>query len=390
MASAAWRAKSDVRCFRITDLEDLLQQRGRVLQLVHEEAQEVAQKFGTPRRTVIAEIGSAIQLSDEDLIPNQPSLILFSRRGYIKRMPGNTFAVQNRGGKGKQLTQPVLPVSMCSLGLACLTQVRTCRQHASCCKPGQRYLLCVAVLVYQQRNRNQWRELLSCLLGDAGQIGAKLKGNDVVEDVLHVMDHDHVLFFTADGVARSIRAHQIPLASRTALGTAITQVGAANFIPVSACCNLGGHARLTLRQWRTALCGGVPSTTCCCFQACASWAKSSLRRGLPAAMSGCNQLCAARTAALPALAPPIVCPERSLLVLCRQHLHRWWTVLVLVQVLPIKKDDVIAAMLPVSDFLKDKFLVLCTEKGVVKKTPLSAFADVRSSGIAAIKLRVGT
>ena len=60
------------------------------------------------------------------------------------------------------------------------------------------------------------------------------------------------------------------------------------------------------------------------------------------------------------------------------------------QVLPIKKDDVIAAMLPVSDFLKDKFLVLCTEKGVVKKTPLSAFADVRSSGIAAIKLRVGT
>ena len=59
------------------------------------------------------------------------------------------------------------------------------------------------------------------------------------------------------------------------------------------------------------------------------------------------------------------------------------------QVLPIKKDDVIAAMLPVGDFLKDKFLVLCTEKGLVKKTSLSAFADVRSSGIAAIKLRVG-
>ena len=108
---------------RITDLEDLLQQRGRVLQMVHEEAQEVAQKFGTPRRTVIAETGCATQLSDEDLIPNQPSLILFSRRGYIKRMLGNTFAVQNRGGKGKQLTQPVLPLSMCSPGLACQTQV---------------------------------------------------------------------------------------------------------------------------------------------------------------------------------------------------------------------------------------------------------------------------
>ena len=74
-------------------------------------------------------------------------------------------------------------------------------------------------------------ELLDCLLGDAGQIGAKLKGNDVVEDVLHVMDHDHVLFFTADGVARSIRAHQIPPASRTAQGTAITQVGTASLTP---------------------------------------------------------------------------------------------------------------------------------------------------------------
>ena len=82
-------------------------------------------------------------------------------------------------------------------------------------------------------------ESLDCLLGYAGHIGAKLKGNDVVEDVLHVMDHDHVLFFTADGVARSIRAHQIPPASRTALGTAITQVGTACCIPVSASGNLG-------------------------------------------------------------------------------------------------------------------------------------------------------
>lgn len=104
---------------RITDLEDLLQQRGRVLQMVHEEAQEVAQKFGTPRRTAIAETGSATQLSNEDLIPNQPSLILFSRRGYIKRMPGNTFAVQHRGGKGKRLTQPVLPLSWLTFALHC-------------------------------------------------------------------------------------------------------------------------------------------------------------------------------------------------------------------------------------------------------------------------------
>ena len=149
VAAAVWRA-TRLMCaaFRIIDLEDLLQRQSRIYQVVHEEAQEIAQKFGTPRRTVVAETGSATLLSDEDLIPNQPSLILFSRRGYIKRMPGNTFAVQNRGGKGKQLTQPLPTLSMCSPGPACQRQVCTCRQHARCCKPGQSYWLCVAVLVY--------------------------------------------------------------------------------------------------------------------------------------------------------------------------------------------------------------------------------------------------
>lgn len=54
--------------------------------------------------------------------------------------------------------------------------------------------------------------------------GAKLKGDDSVEDIVQCMDHDSVLFFTSDGVVRSLKAHQIPQASRTAIGTAITQV----------------------------------------------------------------------------------------------------------------------------------------------------------------------
>ena len=58
----------------------------------------------------------------------------------------------------------------------------------------------------------------------AGMQGAKLKGDDSVEDIVQCMDHDSVLFFTSDGVVRSLKAHQIPQASRTAIGTAITQV----------------------------------------------------------------------------------------------------------------------------------------------------------------------
>ena len=45
-----------------------------------------------------------------------------------------------------------------------------------------------------------------------------------MEEVLHVMTHDDVMFFTQDGVARSLKAYQIPEGSRTAQGSAITQV----------------------------------------------------------------------------------------------------------------------------------------------------------------------
>ncbi len=58
----------------------------------------------------------------------------------------------------------------------------------------------------------------------AGMKGATLKGDDTMEDVLHVMDHDNILFFTQDGKVRSLKAYQIPEASRTAAGSAITQV----------------------------------------------------------------------------------------------------------------------------------------------------------------------
>ena len=58
----------------------------------------------------------------------------------------------------------------------------------------------------------------------AGKAGATLKRDDSMEDVLRVMSHDSILFFTDDGIARSLKAYQIPEASRVAVGTAITQV----------------------------------------------------------------------------------------------------------------------------------------------------------------------
>ena len=58
------------------------------------------------------------------------------------------------------------------------------------------------------------------------------------------------------------------------------------------------------------------------------------------------------------------------------------------QVLPIKKTDSIAAMMPVHQFEAKDYLLMATQEGLIKKTPLSQFSDVRSSGILAMKLKV--
>lgn len=58
------------------------------------------------------------------------------------------------------------------------------------------------------------------------------------------------------------------------------------------------------------------------------------------------------------------------------------------QVLPISKSDSIAAMLPVTEFTGDDFLVMLTKNGLIKRTPLSDFETIRSNGLQSIKLRV--
>ena len=50
-------------------------------------------------------------------------------------------------------------------------------------------------------------------------------------------------------------------------------------------------------------------------------------------------------------------------------------------VLPLKADDIITSVLPVSKFSKDEFIVLATEFGWIKKTPLAAFEKITSRGL---------
>ncbi len=61
----------------------------------------------------------------------------------------------------------------------------------------------------------------------------------------------------------------------------------------------------------------------------------------------------------------------------------------IVNFLDLARGEKVASVLPVRDFARDRFLLFCTRNGVVKKTPLSAYGNVRAVGIYAIKFREG-
>lgn len=61
----------------------------------------------------------------------------------------------------------------------------------------------------------------------------------------------------------------------------------------------------------------------------------------------------------------------------------------IVQMLPIASDEKITSMIAVSEFTDHEYLVMLTQKGLIKKTALSAFANIRSNGLIAISLGEG-
>lgn len=60
--------------------------------------------------------------------------------------------------------------------------------------------------------------------GGVGVHGTNLRQDDSMGEIVHVMLHDQLLFFTESGTVYSLRSYQIPMASRTAMGTPIAQV----------------------------------------------------------------------------------------------------------------------------------------------------------------------
>lgn len=83
----------------IKNLKSILADPQKILATIKDELAELKAKYGTPRRTAIAK-NAVGDFSQEDLIPNEETMISLTQDGYIKRLPPETFRVQKRGGKG--------------------------------------------------------------------------------------------------------------------------------------------------------------------------------------------------------------------------------------------------------------------------------------------------
>jgi len=194
----------------IKELTDILKSRAKIKSIIKQEIQELADKHGDERKTQIIAHGVK-DFRMEDLVPNEETMVVMTRDGYIKRLPPDTFKVQSRGGKGV--------------------------------------------------------------------IGLSTKEEDTVEFMFTTMAHTDILFFTTRGRVFQLKAYEIPQAARTAKGQALV-----NFLQLT-----GGEK--------------------------------------------------------------------------------------------------VTSMLPLDKIAKSKFLFFATEKGLVKKVKIEAFANVRRSGLVAIKIK---
>ncbi|HLD61040.1 MAG TPA: DNA gyrase subunit A [Patescibacteria group bacterium] len=194
----------------IKELESILASETKILGIVKTETKELKEKYADDRKTQIIAHGVK-EFTTEDLIPNEPTVVMVTTDGYVKRLPPDTFKQQSRGGKGV--------------------------------------------------------------------IGTTTKEEESVDQLITTNTHDNMLFFTNRGRVFQLMAYDIPVGSRTAKGQALV-----NFLQ---------------------------------------------------------------------LAP----------------------------------NEKVTTMLATSDMEKYKFLVMVTNKGTIKKTAVEDFANVRRSGLIALKLK---
>lgn len=85
---------------RIADLRDILDRAERVTAIIREDLEDLIERYGDERRTEISneEVDGSVDIAD--LITEDLTVVMYTRDGYIKRVPLDTFRAQGRGGRG--------------------------------------------------------------------------------------------------------------------------------------------------------------------------------------------------------------------------------------------------------------------------------------------------
>ncbi|MFA5828249.1 MAG: DNA gyrase subunit A [Candidatus Shapirobacteria bacterium] len=83
----------------IDELTSILTVEAKMVSVLKTENDEISQKYGDTRKTKIY-VRGLDDFSEEDLIPNEPTIVTLTKTGYVKRVPKDTYKTQHRGGVG--------------------------------------------------------------------------------------------------------------------------------------------------------------------------------------------------------------------------------------------------------------------------------------------------
>lgn len=88
---------------KINLYQQILNIKERIFEIILEELNKIDERFSSPRKTEILDLGGG--LDDIDLIANDRSVVLLTEAGYLKRMPVDEFESTSRGSRGKAGTK---------------------------------------------------------------------------------------------------------------------------------------------------------------------------------------------------------------------------------------------------------------------------------------------
>jgi len=237
----------------IKELKSILISGKKIFDIIKKELAEIKEKFGDERKTEV-HAGAVGEFSQEDLIPNETTVVMITRDGYIKRVAPETFKVQKRGGRGviglttkEQDTVDRLISTTTHADLLFFTSKgRVFQLKAYDIPPASRTSKGQAIVNFLQLGQNEKVSSVMSLeeLGDfkyivmvtkngiikkvdikdfgsvrrSGLIAVKLRPDDVLEWVKLSAGKDDIIIVTENGQAIRFREKQVRPMGRNAAG----------------------------------------------------------------------------------------------------------------------------------------------------------------------------